>query len=128
MIAATIVLFLLWNACNLHFACFERARWLALCCFVISHVALLGGLGPVLDADLPGQVLRLPLPFAFLGVAAFILAPMYAGFFKRYAALDVKRAWLRAGLALLPFLSIYLIPALVYLFFYLWFFITYASR
>ncbi len=127
MIAATIVLFLLWNACNLHFACFEREFWLALCCFILSHLAVLG-LGALLPDDLQGQVFRLPLLFAFFGVAALILAPMYAGFFKRYSALDVKRAWLRSGLALLPFLSVYLVPALVYLFFYLWFFITYASR
>ena len=127
MIVATVVLFLLWNACNLHFACFERARWLALCCFVLSPLALLG-LGALLPDDLQGQVFRLPLLFAFFGVAALILAPMYAGFFKRYSALDVKRAWLRSGLALLPFLSVYLVPALVYLFFYLWFFIAYAGQ
>ncbi len=127
MIAATVVLFLLWNARNLHCACSERGYGVAIVCFVLSHLALFG-LGALLPDDLQGQVFRLPLLFAFFGVAALILAPMYAGFFKRYSALDVKRAWLRSGLALLPFLSVYLVPALVYLFFYLWFFIAYAGQ
>ncbi len=127
MIAATIALFLLWNACNLHFACSKREYWLALCCFVLSHLALFG-MGALLDDDLQGQVFRLPLSFAFLGIAAFILAPMYAGFAKRYLSLNEKRAWLRAGLALLPFLSVYLIPAIIFGFFYLWFFFTYAGQ
>ena len=127
MIVATVVLFLLWNACNLHLACSEREFWLAFVCFVLSHLALFG-LGALLPDDLQGQVFRLPLLFAFFGVAALILAPMYAGFFKRYSALGVKCVWLRSGLALLPFLSVYLIPALVYLFFYLWFFIAYAGQ
>ena len=102
LVATTVVLFLLWDVCQLYDACYKRFWGEALLWFTFSRLALLGSIRAIEESNSE----------AFVVVATTVVSCLYAashsatfmGFAKGNAARGKNRPYLRAAGMTAPFL------------------------